>query len=78
MLADLLGTETNDILHFFVYDTYKLITYNISSNTYRAHEISLRIPANFMSVETADGRIFLTGGGDGRKAYKTCHEFSEE
>jgi hypothetical protein len=40
--------------------------------------VNIKIPANFMSVENEEGRIFLTGGGEPGKATKFCYEFIEE
>jgi len=40
--------------------------------------VNIKIPANFMSVENEEGRIFLTGGGEPGRATKNCYEFVEE
>jgi len=40
--------------------------------------VNIKIPANFMSVETEEGRIFLSGGGEPGKATKSTYEFVEE
>jgi hypothetical protein len=69
---------TNDTLHFFVYNTHNLYLYDLKNHSYRSYVISIKIPANFMSVETADGRIFLTGGGEPGKATRSCYEFLDE
>lgn len=67
-----------DTLHFFVYNTHNLFMYNFRSHSYRSYVINIKIPANFMSVENEEGRIFLTGGGEPGKATKNCYEFVEE
>lgn len=73
-----LNVASNDNLHFFVYNTHSLYMYDIKNKSYHSYVVSLKIPANFMSVETADGRIFLTGGGEPGKANRSCHEFVDE
>jgi len=40
--------------------------------------VNIKIPANFMSVENEEGRIFLTGGEEPGKATKSCYEFLDE
>lgn len=45
--------------------------YHIKNGNYEACKISVKIPANFMSIETEDGRIFISGGGEPGKAKKT-------
>ena len=67
-----------DTLHFFVYNTHNLFMYNFRSHSYRSYVVNIKIPANFMSVENEEGRIFLTGGGEPGKATKFCYEFVEE
>lgn len=67
-----------DTLHFFVYNTHNLFLYNFRSQCYRSYVVNIKIPANFMSVESLEGRIFLTGGGEPGKATKSCYEFVEE
>ena len=70
--------EMVDTLHFFVYNTHNLFMYNFSSHSYRSYVVNIKIPANFMSVENEEGRIFLTGGGEPGKATKSCYEFIDE
>jgi hypothetical protein len=70
--------EMLDTLHFFVYNTHNLFMYNFRSHSYRSYVVNIKIPANFMSVENEEGRIFLTGGGEPGKATKSCYEFVEE
>lgn len=70
--------EMLDTLHFFVYNTHNLFMYNFRSHSYRSYVVNIKIPANFMSVENEEGRIFLTGGGEPGKATKSCYEFIEE
>ena len=70
--------EMLDTLHFFVYNTHNLFMYNFRSHSYRSYVVNIKIPANFMSVENEEGRIFLTGGGEPGKATKSCYEFLEE
>ena len=72
------NVATTDRLHFFVYNTHNLYIYNLTNYSYRSYVVSMKIPANFMSCETADGRIFITGGGEPGKANRTCHEFVDE
>jgi hypothetical protein len=67
-----------DTLHFFVYNTHNLFMYNFRTHSYRSYVVNIKIPANFMSVENEEGRIFLTGGGEPGKATKFCYEFVEE
>ncbi len=67
-----------DTLHFFVYNTHNLFMYNFRTHSYRSYVVNIKIPANFMSVENEEGRIFLTGGGEPGKATKFCYEFIEE
>lgn len=67
-----------DTLHFFVYNTHNLFMYNFRTHSYRSYVVNIKIPANFMSVENEEGRIFLTGGGEPGKATKSCYEFVEE
>lgn len=67
-----------DTLHFFVYNTHNLFMYNFRSHSYRSYVVNIKIPANFMSVENEEGRVFLTGGGEPGKATKFCYEFLEE
>ena len=67
-----------DTLHFFVYNTHNLFMYNFRTRSYRSYVVNIKIPANFMSVENEEGRIFLTGGGEPGKATKFCYEFMEE
>lgn len=68
-------TEKRDNLHFFVYNSHCMYKYNIKSGTYEACKIGVKIPANFMSIETEDGKIFISGGGEPGKAKKACYEF---
>ncbi|CAI2364240.1 unnamed protein product [Moneuplotes crassus] len=68
-------SEEKDILHFFVYNSHSMYKYNIKSSNYEVCRIPVKIPANFMSIETDDGRIFISGGGEPGKARKTCYEF---
>lgn len=70
--------EMVDTLHFFVYNTHNLFMYNFQSHSYRSYVVNIKIPANFMSVENEEGRIFLTGGGEPGKATKSCYEFLDE
>lgn len=70
--------EMVDTLHFFVYNTHNLFMYNFSTHSYRSYVVNIKIPANFMSVENEEGRIFLTGGGEPGKATKSCYEFIDE
>ena len=70
--------EMLDTLHFFVYNTHNLFMYNFRTHSYRSYVVNIKIPANFMSVETEEGRIFLSGGGEPGKATKHCYEFVEE
>ena len=70
--------EMLDTLHFFVYNTHNLFMYNFRSHSYRSYVVNIKIPANFMSVENEEGRIFLTGGGEPGKATKSCYAFMEE
>ena len=51
--------EMVDTLHFFVYNTHNLFMYNFSSHSYRSYVVNIKIPANFMSVENEEGRIFI-------------------
>ena len=67
--------ERRDNLHFFVYNSHCMYKYNIRSGTYEACKIGVKIPANFMSIETEDGRIFISGGGEPGKAKKACYEY---
>jgi len=67
-----------DTLHFFVYNTHNLFMYNFRTHSYRSYVVNIKIPANFMSVETEEGRIFLSGGGEPGKATKNTFEFVEE
>ena len=64
--------QGRDQLHFFVYNTHSLYLYDLRTHSYRSYIVSIKIPANFMSIETEDGRIFITGGGEPGKANKTC------
>ena len=52
--------------------------YNFRTHSYRSYVVNIKIPANFMSVENEEGRIFLTGGGEPGKATRFCYEFVEE
>ena len=70
--------EMIDTLHFFVYNTHNLFMYNFRTHSYRSYVVNIKIPANFMSVETEEGKIFLSGGGEPGKATKNCYEFVEE
>jgi len=70
--------EMVDTLHFFVYNTHNLFMYNFQSHSYRSYVVNIKIPANFMSVENEEGRIFLTGGGEPGKATKSTYEFIDE
>jgi hypothetical protein len=70
--------EMMHTLHFFVYNTHNLFMYNFKTHSYRSYVVNIKIPANFMSVETAEGKIFLTGGGEPGKATANCYEFVEE
>ena len=70
--------EMLDTLHFFVYNTHNLFMYNFRTHSYRSYVINIKIPANFMSVETEEGKIFLSGGGEPGKATRHCYEFLEE
>ena len=67
-----------DTLHFFVYNTHNLFMYNFRTHAYRSYVVNIKIPANFMSAETEEGRIFLSGGGEPGKATKSTYEFVEE
>lgn len=49
--------------------------YNIRDKTYKSSSIGDKIPANFMSIETSEGRIIITGGGEPGRAKKSCYEF---
>ena len=49
--------------------------YNIWDKTYKSTSIGDKIPANFMSIETSEGRIIITGGGEPGWAKKNCYEF---
>lgn len=51
--------------------------YNIRSSSYETWKIGIKIPANFMSIEIDDGRIFISGGGEPGKAKKSCFEFTD-
>lgn len=68
-------TEKRDTFNFFVYNSHCMYKYNIRSSTYEVSKIGVKIPANFMSIETEDGRIFISGGGEPGKAKKACYEF---
>lgn len=68
-------TDKRDTLHFFVYNSHCMYKYNIRTGTYEACKIGVKIPANFMSIETEDGRVFISGGGEPGKAKKACYEF---
>ena len=70
--------EMLDTLHFFVYNTHNLFMYNFRTHSYRSYVVNIKIPANFMSVETEEGKIFLSGGGEPGKATRHCYEFIEE
>ena len=50
--------EMVDTLHFFVYNTHNLFMYNFQSHSYRSYVVNIKIPANFMSVENEEGRMF--------------------
>ena len=64
-----------DTLHFFVYNSHSMYKYNIKTSTFESCKIGVKIPANFMSIETEDGRIFISGGGEPGKAKKACYEY---
>lgn len=51
--------------------------YNIRDWTYKSVSIGDKIPANFMSIETHEGKIIITGGGEPGWAKKTCYEFTD-
>ena len=51
--------------------------YNIKASLYEICKIGIKIPANFMSIEIEDGRIFISGGGEPGKAKKSCFEFTD-
>lgn len=67
--------QKRDNLHFFVYNSHCMYKFNIRSNSYEACKIGVKIPANFMSIEIEEGKIFITGGGEPGKAKKACYEF---
>ena len=69
------SAQKSDILHFFVYNSHCMYKYNIKTSTYEACKIGVKIPANFMSIETEEGKIFISGGGEPGKAKKACYEF---
>ena len=50
--------------------------YNIKDMTYKSVSFGDKIPANFMSIETHEGRIIISGGGEPGKARKSCYEYS--
>jgi len=49
--------------------------YNIWDRSFKSCSIGDKIPANFMSIETSEGWIIITGGGEPGWAKKSCYEF---
>lgn len=56
--------ERKDTLHFFVYNTHNLYLFNVRDKSFKSSTIGDKIPANFMSIETSESRIIITGGGE--------------
>lgn len=73
-----LSINKKDTLHFFVYNTHNLFLYNIRERTFKSFVVDIKIPANFMSIETQAGKCFITGGGEPGKANNTCYEFVDQ
>ena len=58
------GEATTNKIHFFKFDQKVLTFYNVDTDkkTRELLNIDFNIPIRFCSIQTNDGRIFITGG----------------